>query len=136
MAEREGALILTAQDDPLPKAIELIEGLGLPGGLLPLEDVVECGYVEQTGFVWITQKHKNGHYFKKASRQVAYAEKITCTLQKNRLKNVTGVKAKELLIWVPVNEIAVDEPPSSKIHFKSLAGITRTFPVDAFARGE
>jgi hypothetical protein len=36
----------------------------------------------------------------------------------------------------PVNEISVDDPPTGKIHFKSLAGVTKTFPVEAFAVGQ
>lgn len=44
-----------------------------------------------------------------------------------------GVKAKELMLWPPVNEITVDDSPTGKIHFKSLAGITKTFQVEAFA---
>ena len=45
-------------------------------------------------------------------------------------------KAKELMLWPPVNEMTVDDPPTGKIHFKSLAGVTKTFPVDAFAAGQ
>lgn len=46
------------------------------------------------------------------------------------------MKAKELMLWPPVNEITIDDPPTGKIHFKSLAGITKTFPVEAFAAGQ
>ncbi|KAK0578339.1 hypothetical protein LWI29_008783 [Acer saccharum] len=53
-----------------------------------------------------------------------------------KIKKLKGVKAKELILWPPVNEIIADDPPTGKIHFKSLAGITKTFPVEAFAAGK
>ncbi|OEL20247.1 hypothetical protein BAE44_0018734, partial [Dichanthelium oligosanthes] len=40
------------------------------------------------------------------------------------------------LLWAPVHEMTVDDPPTGKIHFKSLAGVTKTFPIDAFAAGQ
>ncbi|KAK4340603.1 hypothetical protein RND71_039104 [Anisodus tanguticus] len=51
------------------------------------------------------------------------------------IKKLKGVKAKELMLWPPVGDIAVDLA-TGKIHFKSLAGITKTFPVEAFAAGQ
>ena len=36
----------------------LLKEVGLPNGLLPLRDIIECGYVEETGFVWLKQKKK------------------------------------------------------------------------------
>nr|POE61722.1 hypothetical protein CFP56_54834 [Quercus suber] len=75
----------------------LLTEMGLPNGLLPLQDIEECGYVKETGFVWLS-----------------------------------GVKAKELLIWVTLNEIFVDDPPTDKITIKILTGLSRTLPVSAF----
>ncbi|XP_019241893.1 PREDICTED: uncharacterized protein LOC109221921 [Nicotiana attenuata] len=45
---------------------------------------------------------------------------------------LTGVKAKELLMWLTLTEICVDDPPTGKIHFKATSGLSRTFPVSAF----
>ncbi|CAN4105585.1 unnamed protein product [Withania somnifera] len=88
------------------------EGLkfGTPMGLLPLADVIEVGFVKSTGYMWIQQNKKVEHKF-----------------------NMISKLAKELMLWPLVNEITVDDPPTGKIHFKSLAGITKTFPVEAFA---
>jgi hypothetical protein len=135
----EGARVETGPES-LEEAMKLIEEFGLPGGLLPLENVVECGYVKETGYVWITQKKAIQHVFKKISKQVSYGEKITAYLEKGRLKKLTGVKAKELL-WVSIVDISLENPgaqPSddAKVYFKSIAGIGKTFPVKAFARGE
>ena len=72
------------------------------------------------------------------SKLVSYSTEITGFVEKKRIKKLSGVKAKELMLWPPVSEIIVDDSPSSpgKIHFKSLAGITKTFPVEAFSAGQ
>jgi hypothetical protein len=104
----------------------------LPSGLLPLKDIIECGYVEETGFVWLKQKKKVDHYFAKAGRYVSYAAEVSAYAEKGRLKKITGVKAKEMLIWITLNEICVDDPPTGKIHCKAMGGLSRSFPVEAF----
>ncbi|KAG1335207.1 hypothetical protein COCNU_03G013260 [Cocos nucifera] len=116
-------------------ALSLLGEFGLPLGLLPLADVVEVGFVNSTGYMWIVQKKKVEHGFKMVSKFVSYATEINGYVEKHRIKKLKGVKAKELLLWPPVNDIIVDHPPTGKIHFKSLAGVTKTFPVEAFAAG-
>ncbi|XP_075658594.1 uncharacterized protein LOC142628366 [Castanea sativa] len=75
----------------------LLTEMGLPNGLLPLQDIEEfSAYIE----------HK-------------------------KIKRLSGVKAKELMIWVTLNEIFVDDPPTNKITIKSLTGLSRTLPVSA-----
>lgn len=115
-------------EEGLKMATSLLQEFELPLGLLPLADVIEVGYVKDTGYMWIVQKKKVEHEFKMISKMVSYHTEIT-----GRIK---GVKAKELMLWPPISEITVDDPPTGKIHFKSLAGITKTFPVDAFAAGQ
>lgn len=110
----------------------LLTEVGLPNGLLPLKDIEECGYVKETGFVWLKQKKKCEHKFPKIGKPVQYATEVTAVVEPNRIKKLTGVKAKELLMWLTINEIYVDDPPTGKIHFKTTSGISRSFPVDAF----
>uniref|UniRef100_A0A0E0MNM4 Uncharacterized protein n=1 Tax=Oryza punctata TaxID=4537 RepID=A0A0E0MNM4_ORYPU len=110
----------------------LLEETGLPSGLLPLRDIIECGYVEETGFVWLKQKKKVDHFFAKAGRHVSYAAEVSAVAEKGRLKKITGVKAKELLIWVTLHEICVDDPPTGKLTCKAIGGLSRSFPVEAF----
>uniref|UniRef100_A0A453JYX2 DUF538 domain-containing protein n=1 Tax=Aegilops tauschii subsp. strangulata TaxID=200361 RepID=A0A453JYX2_AEGTS len=104
----------------------------LPSGLLPLKDIIECGYVEETGFVWLKQKKRVDHYFAKAGRHVSYATEVSAIAEKGRLKKISGVKAKEMLIWVNLHEICVDDPPTGKLHCKAIGGLSRSFPVEAF----
>ncbi|KAF3336239.1 hypothetical protein FCM35_KLT18825 [Carex littledalei] len=110
----------------------LLKEVGLPNGLLPLRDIIECGYVEETGFVWLKQKKKVEHTFPAINRLVSYATEITAFVEKGRIKKVSGVKAKELLLWVPLYEIYVNDPPNGKLTCKSTAGVFKTFPISAF----
>ena len=136
MAEREGAVVKKGHEEGLKMAVALLEEFGLPLGLLPLEDVIEVGFVRDTGYMWISQRKKVVHQFKKISKQVSYDVEITAYVKPKGIKKLKGVKAKELMLWPPVHEMTVDDPPTGKIHFKSLAGVTKTFPIDAFAAGQ
>ncbi|XVF40350.1 hypothetical protein PTKIN_Ptkin01aG0106300 [Pterospermum kingtungense] len=136
MAEKEGGVVQKGHEEGMKMAIAILEEFELPVGLLPLADVIEVGFIRDTGYMWIVQKKKVEHNFKMISKLVSYDTEITGFVDKKKIKKLKGVKAKELLLWPPVNEIVVDDPPTGKIHFKSLAGITKTFPVDAFAAGQ
>jgi hypothetical protein len=110
----------------------LLTEMGLPNGLLPLHDIVECGYVKDTGFVWLKQKKSITHKFEKIGKLVSYATEVTAYVEPKKIKKLTGVKSKELLVWITLNEISVDDPPTGKISFKTPTGLFRTFPISAF----
>lgn len=135
-AEKEGGIVKKGHEEGLKLAVSLLKKFELPEGLLPLANVVEVGYVETTGYMWIVQQNKVEHEFKMISKLVSYDTEINGYVDKMKIKKLRGVKAKELMLWPPVSEIRVDDPPTGKIHFKSLAGITKTFPVEAFAAGQ
>lgn len=136
MAEKEGAVVAKGHEEGMKMAKSLLEEFELPPGLLPIADVTEVGFVKDTGYMWILQKKKIEHNFKLISKLVSYDTEINGYLQKKKIKKLKGVKAKELMLWPPVSEITVADPPTGKIQFKSLAGITKTFPVEAFAAGQ
>lgn len=135
-AEKEGGIVKKGHEEGLKLAVSLLKKFELPEGLLPLANVVEVGYVESTGYMWIVQQNKVEQEFKMISKLVSYDTEINGYVDKMKIKKLRGVKAKELMLWPPVSEIKVDDPPTGKIHFKSLAGITKTFPVEAFAAGQ
>ncbi|PSS28879.1 Flap endonuclease [Actinidia chinensis var. chinensis] len=114
------------------KSKELLKEMGLPNGLLPLEDIEECGYVRETGFVWLRQKKKTEHKFEKIQKLVSYAPEVTAYVEPKRIKKLTGVKSKEFLLWMTICEIYVNDPPTGKISFQIPAGLSRSFPVAAF----
>ncbi|KAG6549152.1 hypothetical protein Mapa_009378 [Marchantia paleacea] len=130
---KAGAVVWTGHDESMKKAVALMEQFGLPLGLLPLEDVQELGFVESTGYMWITQKKKVEHTFKLISKQVSYAEEVKGYVEKGKIRKLSGVKAKELFLWVPVIDITVD---GDQITFKSYAGVNKVFAAQAFAAGQ
>ena len=133
---KEGGILKKGHEEGLKFAVSILEEFGLPLGLLPLADVIEVGFVKPTGYMWISQTKKVEHNFKMIKKLVSYDAEITGYVEKKRIKKLKGVKAKELMLWPPVNDISVDDPPTGKIQFKSLAGITKTFPEEAFAAGQ
>lgn len=110
----------------------LLTEMGLPNGLLPLEDIIECGYVKDTGFVWLIQRKEKKHKFEKVGKLSWYGTEVTAYIEKFKIKKLTGVKTKELLMWITLSEITVDDPPTGKITFKATSGLYRQFPVSAF----
>ena len=131
-AHREGAEIYHGGEICKMKSMELLELFHLPRGLLPLDELEEVGYNRETGFVWLKQKKRTDHTFKKIGRLVSYAPEVTAFVEERRMKKMTGVKSKELLIWISLSDMFIDDPASGKITFKTPAGLTRSFPVSAF----
>ncbi|KAK3418735.1 hypothetical protein EUGRSUZ_H03305 [Eucalyptus grandis] len=58
--------------------------------------------------------------------------RITAQIEHGKIKKLTGVKTKELLVWVTLCDIYLDDPPTGKITFKTPSGLYRSFPVSAF----
>ncbi|KAF3778240.1 hypothetical protein EJ110_NYTH32656 [Nymphaea thermarum] len=129
---RERAEIFVGEIECQKKAIQVLNEFSIPGGLLPLDNIVEIGVVRSEGFIWLRQKKKKDHYFEQISRTVSFAAEITAFIEPRRMKKVTGVKAKELLLWIGVSEMLVDNSNSGNIQFKTHTGISRSFPVSAF----
>ncbi|KAL5728221.1 hypothetical protein ACHQM5_001333 [Ranunculus cassubicifolius] len=128
---------LTYGDEPCrERAKDLLKEVGLPTGLLPLKDIIECGYVKETGFVWLKQKNQMLHKWEKLGKIGIYEAEITGYVDKNKIKKMTGLKVKELLIWITVSEVSVEDPNSGRITFKIPAGLYRTFPATAFESDE
>ena len=113
-------------------AASLLKEFELPLGLLPLVDVIEVGFVRSTGFMWIVQQRKVEHQFKTIDVLVNYDTEIHGYIEKMKVKKLKGVKTKDLIFRPSVIEIKVDETSSEKIHFKSVAGFSKTLPVEAF----
>jgi len=132
-SHRDGAEIF-AGDTVLckNKCIELLEALELPLGLLPLENILEVGYNRNTNFVWLKQKKKTEHTFQKIGRLVSYGEEVTSFVENRRMKKITGVKSKELLMWITLSDMYVEDPASGNITFKTPLGLSRNYPVSAF----
>jgi len=55
-SHRSGAEVVTGDAICRKKSIKLLEELGLPKGLLPMEDIQEFGYNRATGFMWLVRR--------------------------------------------------------------------------------
>jgi len=136
-SHRSGAEVVTGDAICRKKSIELLEELGLPKGLLPMEDIQEFGYNRSTGFMWLVQgKKKVEHTFKKIKQTVSYAAEVTAFAEKGRLRKITGVKTKELMLWLSVVEVYVPEASPEKVTFKTGTGLSDSFDATAFALGQ
>ncbi|KZV21398.1 hypothetical protein F511_18564 [Dorcoceras hygrometricum] len=131
-SHRENAEVYTGDAICKQKSKELLERMHLPRGLLPLDEIVEVGYNESSGFVWLKQKKSKTHFFPGISRSVWYDTEVTAFVEDRRMKRLTGVKSKELLIWITICDISIQDPNSGKITFGTAAGLSRAFPVSAF----
>ncbi|CAM0873909.1 unnamed protein product [Alopecurus aequalis] len=137
-SHRGGAEIVKGNDKICKKkSVEVLEELGLPTGLLPLEDIQEFGYNRDAGFIWLVQKKKKEHTFKKVKQTVSYAGEVTAFVEPGKLKKIVGVKTKELFLWLSVVEVYVEKETPGKVTFKTgAAGLSETFDAAAFALGE
>ncbi|BAF20678.2 Os07g0118200 [Oryza sativa Japonica Group] len=134
---RSGAEVVNGDAICRKRSIELLGELGLPKGLLPLEDIEEFGYNRDTGFMWLVQKKKKiEHTFKKIKQTVSYAREVTAFVEKGKLKKITGVKTKELLLWLSVVEVYLADASPEKVTFKTGTGLSDTFDAAAFALGD
>ncbi|KAK1414980.1 hypothetical protein QVD17_30746 [Tagetes erecta] len=129
-SHRENAEIFTGEALCKQKSRDLLTKFSLPKGLIPLTDVTEVGHNASTGFVWVRRKKKTNHFFCAITKKVSYDCEVTAFIEDRRMRSLTGVKSKELLIWVTISDIFVTE--SGKITFGTPAGLSRTFPATAF----
>ncbi|KAL6642821.1 hypothetical protein ACP70R_021002 [Stipagrostis hirtigluma subsp. patula] len=131
--EREGAEIITGAEECFAHSKELLKALGFPGGVMPLRGLEECGLVRETGFVWMRQRAPYEHYFKGTGTRVRYDAEVTAYVEEGRMKRMTGVRSKQMMLWVPIVEMSLDGAARDRIYFKSNVGIGRSFPAAAFA---
>ncbi|XP_037417342.1 uncharacterized protein LOC119280654 [Triticum dicoccoides] len=131
---REGAEVYHGAALCAEKATELLAETNMPLGMLPLADIEEVGYNCSTSFVCLRQKKALTHTFKQIGRLVSYTTEVTAFFEDRKMKRITGVKSKELLIWVTVCDMYIDKNERSKISFKTPTGLGRTFPVSAYGK--
>ncbi|KAL2464277.1 hypothetical protein Fot_52233 [Forsythia ovata] len=100
--------------------------------MINLDDIVEVSYNKNSGFVWVKQKKSKVHQFHAIGRSVSYDTEVTAFVEDRRMRKLIGVKSKELLLWITISDIYIQDPSSGKITFGTPTGISRTFPVSAF----
>ncbi|KAK1695429.1 hypothetical protein QYE76_012126 [Lolium multiflorum] len=132
--EREGAEIVTGAEACYAHSKEMLKGLGFPGGVMPMRGLEECGLVRETGYVWMRQEKGKAyeHYFRGTGTRVRYDAEVTAYVEEGRMKKMTGVRSKQMLMWVPIVEMSLVDG-GERVYFKSSVGIGRSFPAAAFA---
>ena len=88
--ERAGATIVYGADECYKKSVELLEELGFPKGVMPLKNLVECGRVRDTGYVWMKQNTPYEHFFEGTNTRVSYGLEVTAYIDKCCMKKMTG----------------------------------------------
>ncbi|XP_078433669.1 uncharacterized protein LOC144704960 [Wolffia australiana] len=131
-SHHRGAEIYTGDVVCRQKTIALLEELNLPRGLLPVESVDEIGINRLTGFVWLRQKKALVYTFPKAGRVVSFGTEVTGFVENRRMRQVTGVKSKEMLMWFSLDEFFVDAKDATKIVFRTPVGLSKSYPTSAF----
>lgn len=130
--QRAGAEIVHGAEECYNHSLTLLRELGFPRGVLPLKDLEECGLVRETGFVWMKQKAPYEHFFQGSNTLVRYDAEVTAYVEKGKMKKMSGVKSKQLLLWVPIVEMSIEGDGGEKIYFKTPMGIGRSFAITAF----
>ncbi|KAK5782708.1 hypothetical protein E1A91_A11G020400v1 [Gossypium mustelinum] len=133
---RAGAEIVYGAEDCYRHSVELLQELGFPKGVLPLKDLEECGRVRETGFVWMKQKAPYEHFFEGTNSRVSYSAEVTAYVEKFKMKKMTGVKSKQVFLWVPITEMSIEDGSGDKIYFKTPMGIGKSFPATGFMTEE
>ncbi|XP_042499200.1 uncharacterized protein LOC122077342 [Macadamia integrifolia] len=131
--ERAGAEIVTGKEACERFSVELMKEVGFPSGVLPTGELVECGRVRATGFVWWKCKAAYEHFNVATNTKNSYAAETTAYVEKRRMKKMTGCKAKQMMLWVPIAEMYID---GNKISFKSSMGVGKSFPIISFMNEE
>eukprot|EP01018_Ginkgo_biloba_P020079 Gb_02186 [translate_table: standard] len=130
--DRSGAEVYHGAEICYQKMLGLLEDNELPKGLLRLKDLEEYGYVKETGFLWLKQRQPSEHFNKIIKRTALYATEITAYVEKHKVKNISGVKSKALMLSIPITEMSIEGASSDKVYFKSSTGIGKTLPITAF----
>ncbi|XP_042496260.1 uncharacterized protein LOC122075330 [Macadamia integrifolia] len=131
--ERAGAEIVREKEACERFSAALMKELGFPSGVLPAGELVECGRVRATGFVWWKCKAAYEHFNVATNTKNSYATETTAYVEKGRMKKMTGCKAKQMMVWVPIAEMYID---GNKISFKSSMGVGKSFPIISFMNEE
>lgn len=96
-----------------PSVYELLPKFGLPSGLLP-DNVKTYSLAEDGSFVVELEKTCYIDF----DYKVYYDKKITGVLKYGSISNLDGIQVRRFFLWLGVDEIKVDLPPSDNIYFQ------------------
>ncbi|MFQ6648353.1 hypothetical protein Gotur_021792 [Gossypium turneri] len=86
---------------------------------------------QKTRFIWLNQEKTVKYLFKELGL-TSYGAEITAFIGDRQLKKLTGVKSKEMMIWITLSDVSVDDTKvPSKICFANSMGLSKSYPVIA-----
>ncbi|KAE8708849.1 Detected protein of unknown function [Hibiscus syriacus] len=130
-SHREGAEIYNEPSVCRQKVEELLDQCHIPKGLMPLTNLVELGHNNSSGFIWLKQAKATKYKFKELGA-TSYGPEITAFIKDRELKSLTGIKSKEMIIWVTLAHVTVDDSEDpGKITFSTTMGLSKTYPLTA-----
>ncbi|KAI3918243.1 hypothetical protein MKX01_041563 [Papaver californicum] len=110
---RENVEVYTRDEICKETSLQLLGEISLLKGLLPLDDLKEVGYNISTEFVWLRQENNRKYYFKSIVRSISYVKTF---VENYKMKKLTRVKNKEILIWVSRYEMFIDDLLLDLVH--------------------
>ncbi|XAR62896.1 hypothetical protein NMG60_11017813 [Bertholletia excelsa] len=113
--------------DDKPTVYELLPKYGLPSGLLP-DSVKSYSLSDDDGRFIVDLEDPCYVQF---DYLVYYEKRITGNLNYGSITHLEGIQVKKFFLWLDVDEIRVDMPPSNSIYFK-VGIITKELDVDQF----
>jgi len=100
--------------DSVPTVYEILSQFGLPSGLLPDSVVNYTFSSSDSGFVVILAKP----CYVQFDYLVYYDKTITGKLRYGSITGLKGIQVQRFFLWLDVDEIRVDLPPSDSIYFQ------------------
>ncbi|OAY54606.1 uncharacterized protein LOC110610471 [Manihot esculenta] len=111
--------------DPI-SVFEILPKYGLPSGLLP-NSVTNYTLSEDGDFIVLLEKP----CYIKFEYLVYYDKRISGKLSYGSITDLKGIQVQRFLLWLNVDEIKVDLPPSDSIYFH-VGIINKKLDVDQF----
>ncbi|KAJ0238647.1 hypothetical protein HA466_0238250 [Hirschfeldia incana] len=99
--------------DSISTVYELLPKYGLPSGLLP-DSVTKFTLSDDGRFVVYLAKPCEIEF----DYRVRYDETVSGRISYGSITELKGIQVKRLFIWLDVDEIKVDLPPTDSIYFK------------------
>ncbi|TYJ40131.1 hypothetical protein E1A91_A04G118200v1 [Gossypium mustelinum] len=94
---------------------------------MPLNHLNEFGYKKTTRFIGLKQEKAFKYLFKKLGL-TSYGAEITTLTGDCQLKRLTGVKSKEMMIWITLFDVFMDDTKvPRKNYFANLMGFSQSY---------
>ena len=116
----------TLSQDPSPTVFEILPKFGLPSGLLP-KTVKSYSLSDDGSFTVYLEKE----CYVEFDYLVYYEKKITGKLSYGSISDLKGIQVQRFFLWLGVDNIRVDLPPSDSIYFQ-VGWINKKLDVDQF----